>query len=156
MPHRGGLAVVDGQGGDRHVGLVLLVRLEHFAEIHAIELVAREDQHVVDARLLDVPQVLPHGVGGALVPVGVVLRLLGGEDFDEAAVEGVEDIRAADMLVQAGGIELRQHVDAVQAAVDAVGDGDVDEPILSGHGNGRFGTDLGQRVKPRTLSAAQH
>ncbi len=74
------------------------------------------------------------------------MRLLGGEDFDEAAVEGVEDIRAADMLVQAGGIELREHVDAVQAAVDAVGDGDVDEAILSGHGNGRFGTDLGQRV----------
>ena len=132
------------------------MRLEHFAEIHAIELVAREDQHVVDARLLDVPQVLPHGVGGALVPVGVVLRLLGGEDFDEAAIEGVEDIGAADVLVQAGGIELRQHVDAVQAAVDAVGDGDVDEPVLSGHGNGRFGTDLGQGIKPRTLPAAQH
>ena len=63
----------------------LLVRLQHLAEIHAIELVAREDQHVVDARLLDVPQVLPHGVGGALVPVGVVQRLLGGQDFDEAA-----------------------------------------------------------------------
>ena len=104
----------------------------------------------------DVPQVLPHGVGGALVPAGVVQRLLGGEDFHEAAVEGVEDVGAADVLVQAGGVELREDVDAVQAAVDAVGDGDVDEAVLARHRHGRLGADLGEGIEPGALSAAEY
>ena len=40
-------------------------------EIHAIELIARQNQHQIDARLLDVAQVLPHGVGRSLVPAFV-------------------------------------------------------------------------------------
>ncbi len=127
----------------------------HVGEVHAVELVAGEDEHVVDAGLLDVPQVLPHGVGGALIPAGVVERLLGGKDFHEAAVEGVEDVGAADVLVQAGGVELREDVDAVQAAIDAVGDGDVDEAVLARHRHGRLGADLGEGIEPRALSAAE-
>ncbi len=74
---------------------------EHLAEVHAVELIAREDQHVVDAGLLQVAEVLADGVGGALVPVGAVERLLGGEDLDEAAAELVEVVRVADVAVQA-------------------------------------------------------
>ena len=132
------------------------MRGDHVLEVHPVELIAGEDQHVLDARLLDVAEVLPHGVGRALIPVGVVERLLGGQDLDEAAVERVEGVRAADVAVQADRVELRQHVAAVQAAVDAVRQGDVDQPILARHRHGRLGAVLGQRIKPRALSAAEH
>ena len=143
-------------GGDRHVGRRLDVRDDHVLEVHPVQLVAGEDQHVLDARLLDVAEVLPHGVGRALVPGGVVERLLGGQHLDETAVERVEGVRRADVAVQADRVELRQHVAAVQAAVDAVRQGDVDQTIFSGHRNRGLGTVLGQRIQPRALSAAEH
>ena len=157
MPSAGGFCAVDRHGGDRHVGPRLLVRLEHVGEVHAVELVAGEDQHVVDARLREVAQVLAHGVGGALVPVGALaVGLLGGQDLDEAAAEVVEAVRAADVPVQADRDELREHVDAVQPAVDAVGDRDVDQPVLAGQRHGRLGAILGERIQPRALPAAQN
>ena len=58
------------------------------AEVHPVELIAGEDEHVVVLGLIDVAQVLPHGVGGALVPVLGVERLLRGQNLDEAGAEG--------------------------------------------------------------------
>ena len=119
-----------------------LMRREHVAEVHAVELIAREDQHVLDAGLREVAQVLAHGVGRALVPVALVVvfvhRLLGGEDFDEAAAEVVEAVGAADVAVQAHRLKLREHVDPVHAAVDAVRQRNVDQPILAGQRHGRL------------------
>ena len=51
MPSDAGLGAIDRLGGDRDVGLGALVRGEHLAEVHAVELVAGEDQHVLDAGL---------------------------------------------------------------------------------------------------------
>ena len=132
------------------------MRDDHVLEVHPVQLVAGEDQHVLDARLLDVAEVLPHGVGGALIPVGVVERLLGGQHLDEAAVERIEGVGRADVAVQADRIELRQHVAAVQPAVDAVRQGNVDQPILARHRHRRFRAVLRQRIQPRALSAAEH
>ena len=61
----------------------------------------------------DVADVLAHGVGGALVPVGRLVGLLGGQHLDEAAAEGVELVGVGDVAVQADAEELRQDVDAV-------------------------------------------
>ena len=105
---------------------------------------------------LQVADVLPHGVGGALIPVGTVERLLGGEDFDEAAVERIERVGAADVPMQADGVELRQHVDPVHAAIDAIRDRHVDQPILAGQRHRRLGAKFGERIKPRSPTAAEH
>ena len=43
----------------------------------------------------------------------------------------IEPVRAADVPVQAHRLELRQHVDLVDPAVDAVRDRNVDQPILA-------------------------
>ena len=43
----------------------------------------------------------------------------------------------------------------LQAAVDAVADGDVDEAILAGDGHGRLAAELGQRIEARAAAAAQ-
>ena len=56
---------------------------------------------------------LADGVGGALVPVGGLVGLLGGQHLDEAAAERVELVGVGDVPVQADAEELRQDVDAV-------------------------------------------
>ena len=71
------------------------------AEVHAVELVAGEDQHVAGAVGVEVAEVLPDGVGGALVPVGRLVGLLGGQHLDEAAAERVELVGVGDVPVQA-------------------------------------------------------
>src|SRR5262245_38957333 len=97
------------------------MRLEHFAEIHAIQLIAREDQNVVDPRLLQITQVLPYGVGSTLIPIGVFGCLLSGQNLDKPAAEDVERVRAANVPVQADRIELSQDIQPIQAAIDAIG-----------------------------------
>ena len=76
----GGLLPGHGHDGDREVGVVLLVSVEHLAIIHAVELVAREDEHVLGVLGLDVAQVLGHGVCRARVPCAARLRRVRRED----------------------------------------------------------------------------
>src|SRR5262249_53079008 len=102
-----------------------------------------------------VPELLANGVGGALIPVGTLVRLLGREDLDETLAKGIELVRVGDVPVQADAQELRQDVDAVEAAVDAVTDGDVDEPILAGDGHRRLAAQHRQGVKTGAAAAAE-
>ena len=80
--------------------------------------------------------------------------LRGGEEFDEAAGEVVELVGLRDVPVQRGGIELGQQVNAPQTGVDAVGDGNIHEPILAGQRHRRLGALFGQREQARALPAA--
>src|SRR5262249_13544124 len=75
--------------------------------------------------------------------------------LDEPAAEHVELVRVGDVPVQADGEELGEHVDVVEPAVDAVGDWDVDEPVLAGDGDGRLGAGSGERVEAGAAAAAQ-
>ena len=81
---RRGLLTLNRQGGDRYLGLRFHVRAEHPLKVHAVELVAREDQHMIDARPLDRAQVLPDGIGRPLVPFFSFIRLLRRENLDES------------------------------------------------------------------------
>src|SRR5947208_2586809 len=48
--------------GEGHVGPGRAVRPQELAEVHAVELVAREDEHVAADVFVDVADVLAHGV----------------------------------------------------------------------------------------------
>ena len=144
-----------GQHGDGHVGLVLMVRVDELAEVHPVELVAGKNHHLGGGVFGDIADLLAHGVGGALVPVGRLVGLLGGQHLDEALVEGVELVGVGDVAVEADAEELGEDVDAVAAAVDAVADGEVDEAVLAGHGHGRLAAQLRERVEARAAAAAE-
>src|SRR5262245_25665570 len=105
------------------------------------------------------PQVLANGVGGALIPmallVGFVHRLLSGQELDEAAAKMVEAVGAADMPVETHRFKLRKYVDLVDLAVDAVRDGDVDESILAGERHGWLRAVRGERQQARPTPTAQ-
>ena len=91
--HAGGVLGVDRQGGDGDIGLAIDVRVEQLRVVHAVEVVAGEDQVVVGVVLREVPGGLAHGVGRALEPGGALRRLLGGQDLDEAVRERPSDRR---------------------------------------------------------------
>ena len=60
------------------------------------------------------------------------------------------------MTVQGCGVELSEAVDLVDAAVDAVADGDVDEAVVGAEGHSRLGTLLGERVQTGTGAASKN
>ena len=129
--------------------------LEHVPVIHAVELVAREDDEVVVIPLEEGTEILPDRVGGALIPGRALGCLLGGQDLDKAPCETVELVARIDVAVQRGAVELGQHVDAADAGVQAVADRHVDEAVFPPDRNRGLGAILGQR-KEACPGAAAH
>ena len=133
-----------GYSGDGDISVGGQVRFEHGSEVHAVELVAGEDEDVADAVFSEEADLFANGVSGALIPVGTIEGLLGGEDFDKAVVEQVEIVGLSDVTVETDGIELGEDVDAADIAVDAVGNGYVDEAILATEWYSGFGAVFGK------------
>ena len=59
------------------------------------------------------------------------------------------------MLVEAVGPVLGQHTNGVNAAVDAVAQGEIDDTEFARKGHGGFGAFFGQYGEPRALTACQ-
>src|SRR5262245_30917486 len=59
------------------------------------------------------------------------------------------------MPVQTDAQKLRQHVHAVQAAVDAIADGNINQAVLACHGYSGFAAQLGKRIEPCAPAAPQ-
>ena len=58
--------------------------------------------------------------------------------------------------MQTDRIELCQKIDAVDSAVDAVGNGDVDQPIFPCQWNSRLGPDLSERKKSCSFTTTEN
>jgi len=82
----------DGKGyrGYGYIGTGGDVLLDDFLEIHPVELVAGEDEDVVVGEGPEMLEITADGIGGALIPVGVFLGLLGRKDVHKTATKGVE------------------------------------------------------------------
>ena len=142
--------------GDGAVGLALLVEAEHLGVIHLIDMVAREDQHLIGVIAVDEADILINGVGRALIP----LRALGtgiGRQNAHAAVGVVEipGLAVADVLIEFQGLVLGEDAHGVDVGIHAVGKGKVDDAVLTAKGNGRFGGVLRQDLEPAALAAGQ-
>ena len=132
------------------------MRLDQVAKRHAIELICGQNQDVARAIVVQIAKVLANGVGGAAIPVGRLVGLLGGEDLDKAVAEGIELVGVGNMAVQADAEELREDVEAIDAAVDAVAKRDVDEAIFPGDGHGRLTAMLRQGIQRSSAAAAEN
>jgi hypothetical protein len=139
----------------RHVRHLPAVTLHELAVVHLVELVAGEDQGLLPAVRLQVAQALPDGVGRALVPVRIVLRLLRGQDGHESGREQVELVGEADVFVQALRVELGEDEHPAQARIQAVADGDVDQPVFARDGDRGLGALQREREQARSPSAAE-
>jgi hypothetical protein len=114
------------------------------AEVHPVELVAAEDEGVIEIVVEEMEEVFANGVGGALIPGSIGKGLFGGEDFDETAGEMVELIALGNVAMEGGGVELGEEVNAFEAGVDAVRNGDIDEAIFAGERDSGFGSFTGE------------
>ncbi len=141
---------------NRDVGLALLVKGEHRVVVLLVDVVAGQDQQRVGAPVRHRRQVLVHRVGRALVPVAAFateVRL----QHPNAASHAVEVPRPPDanVVVQAVRAVLRQHGDAVDLRVHAVRQREVDNAVLAGKRDRRFGTLSREYTQSLPLAASQ-
>lgn len=96
-----GVLGIHGQGRHRERGPARPVGRHKARVIHPVELIAREDQHLVHVPGGEELAVLAHRIGRALKPAGAVRGLLGCQHLHETAVKaGGEVVGAADMAIQ--------------------------------------------------------
>ena len=126
------------------------------------QVVAGEDDDVLHRPVLDVleqPGVLPHSVGRALEPLLVCGGLRGGQNLHKAVPSepdpAAKVVGAGQVAIEGGAVELGQHVDFADAAVDAVGHGHIYEPVGAADGHGRLGPVLCEGVQAGASAATE-
>ena len=129
--------------GDGDVGVFLNMVAQHGVVIHFIDMIAREDEHIIGVKLLDKGQVLIDGVGRAAVPLARFAGVVGGQHI-HAAVAYVQIPRRA-----------RADIDGVYPRIDAVGKRKIDDAILAAKGHGGLGHMAGQHAQAAALAARQ-
>ena len=140
--------------GDR--GVPLLVEAEHAGVVHLVDVIAGQDDDVPRALARDRVQVLVDGVRRALVPV-LADALLRRQDLDELAELLRDDVPAhADVAVERQRLVLRRDEDAAQPGVDAVAQGEVDDPVRPAEVDRRLGAILRQRIQALAGAAGEH
>ena len=149
-----GLITRHGNRRHRQVCIRLDVLRDDAAEIHPVELVAAEDDEILEVVVEEVCEVLANGVGGAFIPGSAGRGLFRCEDFNKPAGEVVELVGLRNVPVQRRGVELREDVDAFEVRVDAVRDRNVHQTVFAGEWNGGLGAFLGQRKEARAGSSA--
>ncbi len=153
----GGLRQGDVPHGDGAGGVVLFVVCDHGGVVHLIDVVAGEDHHVVRVKAVHEVDVLVDGVGGALVPAGLlVVALVGGQHLGAGmGLVQAPGLAVADVLVELQRLILGQDAHGIDAGVDAVGQGEVDDAVLTAEGDGRLGGFLRQNLQAAALAAGQ-
>ena len=146
----------DLHNGDGAVSPGLLMTAEHPGVVHFIDMVAGEDGHIVRVIQVYEADILIDGIGGALVPPGPGIALIGGQDM-YAAVHAVQlpGLAAADVAVQLQGAVLGQHTHGVDAGVGTVGQGKVDDAELPSKGDGGLGHIPGEDIETAALAPGQ-
>ena len=130
---------------------------QHQRVVHLVEMVTGQHQdvfRVVPAQDVDV---LVDRVGGAPVPIGFVHALLRRQQVDEFVGFAAHEIPAALQVPQQRmRLVLRDHVDAADPGVDAVGEREIDDAELAAEMDGRLGPAVGQVLQPRAAPAGQN
>src|SRR5262245_41103148 len=108
--------------------------------VHAVQMISRKNDVLVDIPFVEEPTIFAYGVGGAFEPAWALGCLLRGQYFDKSLRKtgGSRSIGARYMPVERCRIELRQDVNLFDFGIDAVADGDVDQTILGAQRHRRF------------------
>ena len=82
-----GLGCIDRQRTDGEVGTGINVMLDESAVVHAVQLIARKDQIMINIPFLKQPLVFADGISRSFKPTWTVRSLLGSQDFNEPLPE---------------------------------------------------------------------
>ena len=125
--------------------------------VHLVDVVAGEHEDRVAVGVLDDVDVAQHRVGRAAVPLGEpAARDVRLEQLDATAVAvQVPGPAQPDVVVERARVVLGQDDDVSDPGVDAVGQGEVDDPVLPTKRHGRLCAFLGQDRQALTLTASE-
>src|SRR5207247_2374358 len=125
--------------------------------VHTVDVIGAEDDHVVRIGLLDQIDVLMQRVGSASIPILAGGSHLGGYRNDEVLLQEAADFPAfAQVLQQALTLELDQHIDGIDAGIHQVAENEIDDAIASAERDRRLGSFLSQGIEPCTFSSGQY
>ena len=130
------------------------VLVDHLREVHAVDVVGAHHDHDVGLVVVDQVEALVDRVGAAEVPV-LADALLGRHRGDVVAEEGRHPPRRRDVPVERVRLVLREHDDPQVAAVDDVGEREVDQPVDPCERHRRLRPVCGQRHQPLALATRQ-
>jgi len=139
------------------VGIFGLMEAQQVAVVLFVDMVAGEDEQGVAVGILDETAVLVEGIGCAAVPIllgAPAERLPDLETVGRAAVQ-VPGFADAEMLHQGVRAELGQDGQAVQIGIDGVGEGKINDAVLTGEGYGWFRAFFSENTQAAAGSAGK-
>ena len=124
------------------------MKLEHGSVIHLVDVIASQDHNILGLLTFNCINVLINGIGGALVPA-VGEPLLGRDEIDEFAEFTAKVVAPCevDMPVKRLGFVLCQQQQATHAAVQAVAEYKIDDPVEPAEWDRGLGTIPCERFK---------
>jgi hypothetical protein len=149
--HRQGLA----DGGDSHAGTGLDVLSDHLPRVHPVDVVRAEDDDVPRPLVTDQVHALVDRIRRPGEPARAqpLLRRHGG---DVVAEQRGQPPGLADVPVQGMALVLGQHHQLEVAAVDQVGQDEVDHAVHAAERHRRLGPVRSQWHQPLALATGQH
>ena len=119
-------------------------------------MVAGKHQHVFRVISLDELDILVYRICSSAIPVGGFLTLIRRQDLhtSEGAVK-VPRQTVSDVVVEQERLILGKHPHGINARINAVGEGKVDDAVFAAEGYGGLGELGGQRVKSAALTAGE-
>jgi len=85
------------------------VKFDHLGIVHAVEVIACQNQHILRTAGTDLPDLFANRISRALVPVGVFDGLLCRPDLHPPAMEVVKIVGTGDVPVQGDRKKLGQN-----------------------------------------------
>jgi hypothetical protein len=123
------------------------VKAYQLAIVHAVQVIAGQDEHVLWFAAANAVDLTAHRVGCPLAPTCACRRFIGCQDLDRAAGKDVKLVGAVHVAMERSRERLGQDKDARNARVDTVADRDVDQAELAADGHRRLASRSGQRVQ---------
>ena len=146
----------DVEHRDGAVGAGLLVAFQHLGVVHPVDMVPGKDRHILWVVAVDEADVLIDSVRGSGIPVGAAALLVGGQNMYPSMITvQIPGLSAPDIIVELQRLVLGENSHRIDAGIDAVGKGKVNDAVFPAVGDGRFGQILSQRVEAASLSARQ-
>ena len=136
--------------------VVFLMVIYHGGVIHLIDVVAGEDYDIIGVIAVYKTDVLIDRVSGTGIPVGAFLGLVGLQAGD-AGVDAVQIPRltVTDIFVEFERLILGQNAYRLDAGVDTVRQGKVDDSVFTSERNSGLRDLLGQNAEARALTACK-
>jgi hypothetical protein len=111
-------------------------------------LIAAKNQNVLAVLIIEVDKVLANRISRSFKPSPIgIHRLLCSEQLDKTTRKVIKTVRLTNVLMQRNTQKLRDDINFIDIAVQAVADWNVDESVLGRQRNSRFRPDFRQRVK---------